>query len=50
VHIIAVYMDSEPFMIQDDHTYIDVWVQITRTYSTITYSRQRETRHVQFLT
>jgi len=50
VHIIAKYMDSEPFMIQDDHTSIDVWMPITRTYSTITYRRQIETRHIQFLT
>lgn len=50
VQIIAEYMDSEQFMNQDDHTYIDVWIQITRTCSTITYRRQIETRHIQFLT
>lgn len=40
VHIIAEYMDSEQFTIQDDHTYIDVCMQITGTYSIITYRRQ----------
>jgi hypothetical protein len=50
VHIIAEYTDSEPFMIQDDSTYIDVWMQITRTNSTVTYKRQIATRYIQFLT
>jgi hypothetical protein len=41
----AEYMDSEPFMIEDDHTYIDVWMQLTRTNGSITYKKQIETRH-----
>jgi hypothetical protein len=31
----AEYMDSESFMIEDDHTYIDVWMQLTRTNTVV---------------
>jgi hypothetical protein len=32
----AEYMDWEPFMIEDDNTYTDVWIQQTKTNGTIT--------------